>query len=170
MPRARRRNDEDKPIEANLIPVLSCMFMMIPALLLAMEVARMVQIPVSPPKWSSNPTGQTDDTPDLKVAVHIREDGFAASTGGGDDLEIPLRDGAYDYGALNGWASRLKAVHPNEWTVTISAENAVELQVLVDAMDSLRGTDCKLAGAFAGEDVPAQCLLWRPIISSTPLG
>ena len=170
MPRARRRKDEDKPIEANLIPVLSCMFLLIPALLLAMEVARMVQIPVSPPKWSSNPTGQTNDDPELKVAVHIREDGFAASTGAGDDLEIPLREGQYDYGALNDWAHRLKAVHPKEWTVTISAENAVQLQVLVEAMDSLRGTDCKLAGAFAGEEVPQACLLWRPVVSATPLG
>lgn len=170
MPRARRRKDEQKPIEANLIPVLSCMFLLIPALLLAMEVARMVQIPVSPPKWSSNPTGQTNDTHDLKLAVHIREDGFAATTGTGDDLEIPLREGEYDYGALNGWAYRLKAHYPKEWTVTISAENAVELQVLIEAMDSLRGTDCKLAGAFAGEEVPRECLLWRPIVSASPIG
>jgi biopolymer transport protein ExbD len=166
----RKRREEDKPIEANLIPVLSCMFLMIPALLLAMEVARMVSIPVSTPKWSSLPGG--DPTPDdtIRPAVHIRADGFSASTSADPSVDIPMRNGSYDFAQLQQWAQRLKALHPTEWTVTISAERDVQMQVLVEAMDSLRGDACRLQGAAAGEDVPPDCLLWRPIVSESPLG
>ena len=49
------------PLEVDLIPVLSCMFLLVPALLLAMEAANWASIPVSPPQFTTG-AEHTDDT------------------------------------------------------------------------------------------------------------
>ena len=48
-----RKKFEEKVVEADLIPVLNIMFLLIPALLLAMEVAKFSAITVSPPKFAA---------------------------------------------------------------------------------------------------------------------
>jgi biopolymer transport protein ExbD len=170
MPRPKKRREEPAPIAADLMPVLSCMFLLIPALLLAMEVARMVSIPITAPRFAPSPGAPSEDQHDLRAAVHIRNDGIAVSTQAGDDDEIPLAAGGHDFGALQSWAKRIKAAHPDELAVTISADNDVELHTLIDAMDALRGSECKLAPMVVGEAPAPECLLWRPIVSSSPLG
>ena len=54
MARRRKKNAEEGEVEANLIPVMNVMFLLIPALLLAMEVARFAAINVSPPKFAAS--------------------------------------------------------------------------------------------------------------------
>ena len=48
-----RKKFEEEEIEANLLPVMNVMFLMIPALLMAMEFAQMASINVSPPKFAA---------------------------------------------------------------------------------------------------------------------
>jgi biopolymer transport protein ExbD len=170
MSKARTRREEEKPLEANLFPVLSCMFLLIPALLLAMEVATMVAIHVTPPRFSSDPGATSHSKEDLALSVHVRSDGFATKIGtAGAAIEIPLQAGTHDYGGLEHWAAKIKAAHPDITRVTVSAENDVVMQTLVETMDALRGRECRLAPAFRGEMIADECLLWHPVVSSGPL-
>ena len=80
---ARKKHEEIEVEEANVLPVMNIMFLLIPALLLAMEVASMAAISVSPPKFSAAPSEKKEqekkDEKQLKLKIFIMEDGFRVS-------------------------------------------------------------------------------------------
>lgn len=170
----RRKRDDDAEVETNLIPVLSCLFLLIPALLLAMEVAPFSAIYVSPPKFCEVPIVDDHD-PDpperLHLRVTVRQDGFVARYGSTDESErtvdIPMGpDGEHDFAELESRARELKELFPDDFQVTLSAENSVEYRTLVQSMDALRGRQCSLAGAMHGEREPTDCYFWNVIVQS----
>jgi hypothetical protein len=78
---------EEEEIQANLLPVMNIMFLLIPALLLAMEFASMASINVSPPRFTTDKTEDTkpDDPPKVKplnLKVFVMEDGYRVSADG----------------------------------------------------------------------------------------
>ena len=188
MPRYRKSN-EVKAEEANVLPVMNIMFLLIPALLLAMEVASMAAIAVSPPKFAAAPSEKKEEedkkTKPLKLKVFILEDGFRVSTAAQQDgaeagkeqdsskptiplakADAPLTDfERYDYAELEAKAKELKSKYPTEQVATISAENTIPMQVLVSTMDALRGTDCKILAA-EGDEFPPECLFFQPIVEA----
>ncbi len=162
----KRRSPPSAEFEVDLIPVLSCMFLLIPALLLAMEAANWASIPVSPPRAVAQ-RNTSDDPPveRLRFAVQVRSDGFVASVGSSDaaataEQTVPMASSSaddYDYDALSELAALVKREHPSADEVSVSAEGDVSLQTLVRTMDALRGDACHLdAGGPEGE-----CLFWR---------
>ena len=188
MARKRKKNQEAE-VEANLLPVMNIMFLLIPALLMAMEFASMAAINVSPPKFSSAPSEPQEEKKEqekpLDLKVFIMEDGYRVEASGqqeGADAgkaadssrpTIPLaKAGApiddyerYDFDALEAKAKEYKKLFPNDTTVKVSAESNVPMQVLITTMDSLAGRDCKIGKFMKGtEDVPDNCYFWQPII------
>lgn len=188
---ARKKSKmEEVEVEANLIPVMNVMFLLIPALLLAMEVARFAAISVSPPKYAAaaeKKEEKKDEKEPLNLKVFIMEDGYrvsaqnqqaGAEAGKSADSNAPtiplakpgsdLKDfDRYDYAALEAKASEYKRLFSHETVVTISAENSIPMQALTRTMDALRGSECKLMGAMqSGEAVPEECLFWQPIIEA----
>ena len=172
MQKRSRTKQKEGPVEANLIPVLSCMFLLIPALLLAMEVANWGSVTVTPPRHSVDADpGQPTDNERLRFSVMVRSDGFLAKVGarGSSDeaaTEIPLHATDHDYGALETLAANLKAQHPNWPQVSLSAEGDIPLSTLVKTMDALRGHECSLSAAYAQEADSDQCLFWEVVVES----
>ena len=186
----RRKKQEEGIVEANLIPIMNIMFLLIPALLLAMEVARFASINVSPPKFAATADEKKEEKKDekpLNLKVFIMADGYRVSASGqqqgaeaGKSADsnrptIPLKNpGAekewekYDYEKLEAEASRYKGLFPHESVVTISAENSIPLQAVTNTMDALRGSNCKLLRAMTqqGEEVPDDCYFWQPIVEA----
>lgn len=165
-----RKNKDDEIVEPNVLPVMNVMFLLIPALLLAMETASMASISVTAPRTSNLPSPETA-TPakDLHFKVQINSDGFALEAEGQplDPIVATYQsDGTsiYDFAALEASARELKSTAPEHIKVEITAERDIEYGVLISAMDALRGTDCKLAGT--GEVAPKACYFWAPIIES----
>jgi len=186
---AKRKKLKEGDVEANLIPVLNVMFLLIPALLLAMEVARLAAVHVTPPKFAataSEKKEKDDKEKPLELKVYILEDGYRVSAQGqqqgaeaGKSADsskptIPLKKPGtalddferYDYAALEAEAKRYKGLFPHETVVTLSAENSIPMQVLVQTMDALRGSECKLMQAYVEEEVPAECLFWQPVVEA----
>jgi hypothetical protein len=166
------------------------MFLMIPALLLAMEIAKMAAVAVSPPKFAAAPSDQKEEEkPEekpLKFKVFILADGFRVSTAeqqegaeagkaqdsGGPSIPLakpgaPMDDyERYDYIALEAKAKELKAKSKHETVVTISAENSIPMAVLIKTMDAVRGSDCKLLMVKEDEPLPEECMFYQPIIEA----
>ncbi len=189
MARRKKKVDEGE-VEANLIPVMNVMFLLIPALLLAMEVARFAAINVSPPKFAAQSDQKEEKKKDekpLNLKIFIMEDGYRVSASGqqagaeggksADSTKptIPLaKPGStldefdrYDYAALEAKANEYKRLFPHETVVTISAENSIPLQAVVQTMDALRGSNCTLLSAMtANEEVPEDCLFYQPIVEA----
>ncbi len=186
----KRKKEEEAEVEANLLPVMNIMFLLIPALLLAMEIAAMAAINVSPPKFAASANQKKTDKKEekpLDLKVFIMEDGYRVSASGqqeGADAgksadskrpTIPLaKAGAdledyerYDYAALEAKAKEYKALFPNDVTVKISAEANIPMQVVVSSMDALAGTTCKIGKTIkSGEQPPEDCYFWQPIVEA----
>lgn len=185
-----KKNNEVKVEEANVLPVMNIMFLLVPALLLAMEVAKLAAVAVSPPKFAAAPSDKKEEEKKeekpLDFKVFILEDGFRVTTaaqqqgaeaGKAQDSSgpsIPLaKPGAgledydrYDYAALEAKAKELKAKATTESVVTISAENSIPMAVLIGTMDALRGYDCRLLMLKADEPMPEECLFYQPIVEA----
>lgn len=188
MARKKKKNEEAE-VEANLLPVMNVMFLLIPALLLAMEVARFAAVTVTPPKFAAQADQKKEEKKEekpLNLKVFIMEDGYRVSAQGqqqgaeagksadSNKPTIPLaKAGAplddferYDYAKLEAEAARYKSLFAHETVVTISAENSIPMQALINTMDALRGSDCKLLKAMMGEEVPPECYFWQPIVEA----
>lgn len=188
---ARGKQSEEIAVEeANILPVMNIMFLLIPALLLAMEVASMAAIAVSPPKFAAAPSEKKEEEKKeekpLNFKVFILEDGFRVTTaqqqegadaGKSQDStgpSIPLAKPSaplddyerYDYAALEQKAAELKAKAKHETVVTISAENNIPMAVLIQAMDAVRGSECKLLMLKEDEPMPEECLFFQPIVEA----
>lgn len=164
----RREPQEEETVQADMLPVMNVMFLLIPALLLAMEFASMAQISISPPKFSGLPAGATSppQVRPLDLKVVIGRDGFEARSDAAEAQRIPLAGDGHDFAALAKLARDLKASYPEEARVTISAEGDIPMRVLVQTIDVLRGESCKLAGYAKGEEPSPGCLFWSPVIES----
>lgn len=162
------RPEQEEPVQADLLPVMNVMFLLIPALLLAMEFASMASINVHPASVASNPSADpvVPAKPALEFRVMIGSDGFEAGPERGQSSRIPLAGGTHDFAALAAYARDLKAAYPDESTVTISAEGDISMDLLVRTLDVLRGDTCKLAGYARGERPDPDCLFWSPVIAS----
>lgn len=167
MTRKPQRSLRELVVQADLLPVMNIMFLLIPALLMAMEFASMAQIAISPPKMCSG-CGATSEEPSvpLVLKVEIRRDGFALRTQSAALPEIGLRDGSLDHAALAVTAKQLKVAHPDEVRVTVTAENDIPMAALVETLDTLRGAGCKLGGVARGEAPGDACLFYEVVIES----
>jgi hypothetical protein len=186
----KKSKEKEAEVEVNLIPIMNIMFLMIPALLLAMEVAKLAAITVSPPKFAAQAEEKDQKKKDekpLNLKIFIMDDGYRVSASGqqagaeaGKSADsnrptIPLKPPGspledydrYDYAALEAKAAEYKRLFPHETIVTVSAENTIPFQVIVSTMDSLRGSQCKLLNAVsANEEVPEECLFWQPVVEA----
>lgn len=176
----RKKTDrEDAEVEANLVPIMNIMFLLIPALLLAMEFASMAAIEVSPPKFCNvgGHSKNQDPEKELSLNVEIRQDGFlvkarelGAVMDDGEPRVIPNRGGLgaehLDYTALAAQMRDLKAAYPTSNKVTVAAERDIEMDTLVRTLDTLRGEGCKMRPIQAGEAPGEACMFWNTIITS----
>ena len=64
-----------------------------------------------------------------------------ATTATGEVLTVPKRGDAYDWEELRNCVSTVKQEFPDETRVTVSADNLVEFQDVVSAMDAVRDKD-----------------------------
>jgi hypothetical protein len=144
------------------------MFLLIPALLLAMEVAPFSSVTVHPPKFTHSTAELAQpEKPEVHVRVTIRGESMQAelrrTDGPGPDIEtIPLADGRHDFAALERFAVAVKRSYPSNSKVELTAESDITLSTVVEAMDALRGRECSLPEA----DTSDECLLWQVVVTS----
>jgi hypothetical protein len=80
-----KKKFEEEDVQANLLPVMNIMFLLIPALLMAMEFASMAAINVSPPKFAVSAEQKEPEEKKekpLNLKVFVMEDGYRVSADG----------------------------------------------------------------------------------------
>jgi len=136
--------EEESKGELNLVPFLDVLVNTIIFLLATAAMATpLAHIKATAPTEVVTPKGPTAPS-SMLLTVAIGRDGFyMAGAGGvvgrGDGPTLPTR-GGYDYRGLTRLARELKARHPDQRKVTITADREVPYRVVVATMDALRGT------------------------------
>lgn len=142
MKRRFQRPSDDETADANMLPVMNIMFLLIPALLLSMEVASMAAISVSPPQFRADPgKAQSEPSTELALRVRIQSEGFAIELGGGKDRPHDEIAGpsipSGDFAALQARAALLR--ESGELArIEISAEGDIPMQTLVHTIDAVQ--------------------------------
>lgn len=165
--RARREPSPDERIhETAHLGILSVLLVLVPALVLMAHVTEYAAIHVSPPLWGGDAPHdgviRCGATPPLEVA--IADDGFFTRTEGQRWKRAGAPAAGHDHAALTEAVREHKRVFPHETVARISAEADVPYGTVVATLDTVRGPSCRLAGAFAGEEIPEDCLLWQAVI------
>lgn len=167
---AKKRDDEGT--ETQLLPVMNIMLLLIPALLLAMEVARMGAIEVRPPLTTRTSGAEDHEPAKPQLRVFIANDGFELSVGARGSAPakwIGLAAAAatadrHDYAALEAEAASLLRLGTVDPVVYVDAEGDVPMATLVATMDAMRGSRCSLSAVRAGENAPAGCLFYGVVV------
>jgi len=147
MPIKKKKRAIIPELEVDLIPVLSCMFLLVPALLLAMEAANWASVPVGPPRHVVEGPADHHRQEPHALHVEVRDDGFVLSVGctGCAEDEVVARAGQDGYDGLRTAALEIKASYPTLDLVLLSAQGETRLQTLVETMDALRGERCSVS-------------------------
>jgi len=143
---------EETDDELNIVPFLDIVVNLIMFLLMiTSSIAFYSQLEASLPTYSSGGVGRrASDEPQLNLSVFVTTNGITvtgsggklapgcATTSTGDVMTVPKRGGTYDWSGLRECVATVKQEFPNETRVTVSADNLVEYQDLVSAMDAVR--------------------------------
>ena len=135
-----------------LIPIMNLVCMLIPLLLYGAVFVRFQTLSVKSPQIPvDGPPSPPEE--ELRLTVMITDQGFhfkvnprfrqpwmsAATTGAGPD--IPRGDDGWDFDELNRKLELIKAEHRDELGIVLGAEDDVDFDVIIKAMDYSRGTD-----------------------------
>ena len=126
-----------KPLDAelNLVPFIDLLCCTISFLLITAVWTQLSRINVSQ-KGEAPMAEQTEPPPpSIKITVVIDDTGYKLSTGQGDMVPIPKKDGTYDMGALREKLTDLKKSHPDKNDVHVASEDSVKYEYIVQAMD-----------------------------------
>ena len=135
-----------------LIPILNLVCMLIPLLIFGAVFVQYHTLEVSPPALETSPvTVNREDN--LNLYVLISRDGFhlkvnpthllpwmnQASADFRSQPDIPKKDDGYDFSGLTRRLQDLKNTYPKEHRIILGAEDTVEYDVLIKALDASRG-------------------------------
>ena len=153
---AMKRRELDSYEGDPLIPILNLVCMLIPLLLYGAVFIRFMTLTVNAPKISRAPAQQQPEQNEaLNLTVMITDQGFhfkvnpkhrlpwmsQATETASAGPDIPKKDDDWDFDELNRKLKEIKENHREEPNIILGAEDDIEFDVLIKAMDFSRGTD-----------------------------
>ena len=132
----RRQNQETA--ELNITAFMNLMVILVPFLLITAVFSRLAILELNLPGSSTEPVDPQDQVFQLEVIV--REDKIEVGDRNQGLLGIypNTEDGEYDYEALSGKLSELKARYPRKTDASILLESDIEYDTVVQVMDRVR--------------------------------
>lgn len=127
-----------KPLDAdlNLVPFIDLLCCTIAFLLITAVWTQLARINVTQKGQGQAGAESTDvPPPTVKITVVVDDTGYKLSTGQGDLLPVPKKDGNYDAGTLREKLQELKRNHPDKNDVHVASDDAVRFEHIVAVMD-----------------------------------
>lgn len=123
-----------KPVDANvnLVPFIDLLASLIAFLMMTAVWTQIGAMKVSQAGGGSDAVPTTQ--PLLPITLLLTERGYSIGVGPTSE-EVPRKNGAYDGPALVAKLREAKARQPEQGAITVSAEDAIEYQELVRAID-----------------------------------
>ena len=137
--------------ELNIVPFLDIVVNLIMFLLATSEaVLAIVQIEAQLPQLSASGKGGGKQEPSLNLNVTLTDGGIIVTGSGGKlapgcqevasgrVMTIPKKGAQYDWPALTDCAVKIKASYESERNVIVGADDMIQYEHVVAAMDALR--------------------------------
>ena len=117
----------------NLVPFIDLLCSLIAFLMMTAVWTQVGKLQVA---QQGGPSADTppDNKPTLQLNLTLTERGYLLSAGA-SAIEVPKKDGSYDGKGLMEKLKVVKSDNPDQRTITVSAEDAVEYQDLVRVVD-----------------------------------
>lgn len=139
--------------ELNIVPFLDIIVNILIFVLATVAVTFTTSIETTPPSSGGTGVRQEKDKKALNLSAFVVNDGIALKASGGNvatgcsgiggGLAVPKRQGEHDYTELTRCVEKLKKSSPDfaeETQISITANNDVDYQTVVQVMDAVRGT------------------------------
>jgi|Deesub1362B_J571_1020462.scaffolds.fasta_scaffold11992_3 biopolymer transport protein ExbD len=133
--RSRRNLDA----EVNIIPVMNIFVILIPFLLLTATFVRIAIIDLALPSLEKGTQLSEEELKNLTLlVVSIKPEGFEVKTSEKTYPIIPVRNGQYDYSALQRRLKEVKKKYPELEDVVISPASAIQYKIIIKVLDYCR--------------------------------
>ncbi len=139
--------------ELNIVPFLDIVINLIMFLLILLTtVGFYTQVSAELPTFGGG-RGVAPDEPPLNLSLFITDQGIIVTgsagklapgcerTQTGDVISVPMAGNDYDWAGLRTCVARVKQEFENENQITVSADNLIQYQHVLAAMDAVRETD-----------------------------
>lgn len=151
-----------KPVELNLVPMIDIFTVLVTFLLMTAVFSRLVIMQLDLPSSLAEPGAAT---PEFRLEVIVRKEGFELTNGTTLIATIPKVDDQYDLKALSELAASLKREYPEANDASVLLELDIEYDYLIQVMDAVRSTE---APATPGEKPTKQALFSQVAVGVAP--
>ena len=127
--------------ELNITTFLNLMVVLIPFLLISAVFSR---VTIQELRIPTSAGGASVQTQNFAIEVIVRKAGLEIANGTAVEAVIPNKEDKYDLEMLAQLLMRLKAQYPEKEDATILLEPDIEYDLLIQVMDTVRGTEQKL--------------------------
>jgi biopolymer transport protein ExbD len=140
-----------KATELNLVPMIDIFTVLVTFLLMTAVFSRITIVELDLPSAAST----TVATPQFRLEVIVREEGFELTNGTSLIATIPKVDGAYDLKKLGELVLALKRDYPDADDASVLLQPEIEYDDLIQVMDVVRSTELPANSELLAELRPA---------------
>jgi len=149
--RRKHRHPMRKATELNLVPMIDIFTVLVTFLLMTAVFSRITIVELDLPSSAST----TVATPQFRLEVIVRQEGFELTNGTSLIATIPKVDGAYDLKKLGELVLALKLDYPNADDASVLLQPQIEYDHLIQVMDVVRSTELPANSELLAELQPA---------------
>jgi len=140
-----------KATELNLVPMIDIFTVLVTFLLMTAVFSRITILELELPSSAST----TVATPQFRLEVIVRQEGFELTNGTSLIATIPKVDGAYDLKKLGELVLALKRDYPDADDASVLLQPEIEYDHLIQVMDVVRSTELPADSELLAELRPA---------------
>jgi biopolymer transport protein ExbD len=149
--RRKHRHPMRKATELNLVPMIDIFTVLVTFLLMTAVFSRITILELELPSSAST----TVATPQFRLEVIVRQEGFELTNGTSLIATIPKVDGAYDLKKLGELVLALKRDYPDADDASVLLQPEIEYDHLIQVMDVVRSTELPADSELLAELRPA---------------
>ena len=132
-----RKRHRTETVELNITAFMNLMVILVPFLLITAVFSQVAILELNLPSSNDQPGADEPETMQLEVIVRPAALEVGERSGGLLTV-VPLKDGEYDYAALQDYLKRVKAEYPDKIDASILLEPDTPYDILVQVMDAVR--------------------------------
>ncbi len=140
--RAFKSRTEDATFELNLAPLLDIIVSIVPMLLLSVVFVQITMVETPVPQAVQKAIVNQDKKDETQITLGISKTaGFKISIdgkGNSKQLNVALKNRAFDLGGLHRQMIELKAQYPDSFRLELHPDEDVDLKEIVSIMDKVR--------------------------------